>query len=176
METGAVTQTQTAPSETKQAKKVTIIVFSGDLDRVLASFIIATGAASMGQEVTMFFTFWGLNVLRKEKVATKGKGLMRRMLSWMNKGGTNRLPLSKFHMFGAGTAMMKKLMQESKMPSVEEMFKLAKQMGVKIIACTVTMGVLGIDKETLRDEEIDGYAGVVTYLAEAQQASVNLFI
>jgi len=93
METGAVTQTQTAPSETKQAKKVTIIVFSGDLDRVLASFIIATGAASMGQEVTMFFTFWGLNVLRKEKVATKGKGLMRRMLSWMNKGGTNRLPL-----------------------------------------------------------------------------------
>lgn len=169
-------QTSATVAEAKQKKKLTIIVFSGDLDRVLASFIIATGAASMGQEVTMFFTFWGLNVLRKEKAPTKGKGLMRRMLGWMNKGGTNRLPLSKFHMYGAGTAMMKKLMQESKMPTVEEMFQLAKQMGVKIIACTVTMGVLGIDKETLRQEEIDGYAGVVTYLSEAQQSSVNLFI
>lgn len=175
METAA-TENLTLTNQASQAKKLTIIVFSGDLDRVLASFIIATGAASMGQQVTMFFTFWGLNVLRKEKVATKGKGLMRRMLGWMNKGGTNRLPLSKFHMYGAGTAMMKKLMKESKMPSVEEMLQLAKQMGVKIIACTVTMGVLGIDKQTLRDELIDGYAGVVTYLAEAQQSSVNLFI
>jgi len=159
----------------KTKKKVTIVVFSGELDRVLAAFNIATGAASMGMEVTLFFTFWGLNVLKKNDARNTAKGWMKKMLGAMNKGGTNRLPLSKFHMGGMGTWMMKKLMKQHHMPTVDEMIALGKQMGVKFVACTITMGMMGISKEMLRPE-IDVYAGVVTYLAEAQESSVNLFI
>ncbi len=173
---------QTAPSVepaavvTKETKnKVTIVVFSGELDKVLAAFNIAAGARAMGKEVTLVCTFWGLNVLRKNNAKNTAKGWMKRMFGWINTGGTEKLPLSKFHMRGAGTSMMKKLMLQHKMPSPEEMLVLSKEMGVKIIACTITMGIMGIEKSALRDE-IDSYAGVITYLAEAEQSSVNLFI
>ena len=159
----------------KTKNKVTLVVFSGELDKVLAAFNIATGAASMGKEVTLFFTFWGLNVLRKNGAKNTAKGGMKRMLGWMNKGGTDKLPLSKFHMGGIGTSMMKTLMRRHKMPPVEEMLGLAKELGVKIVACTITMGIMGIEKESLRPE-IDSYAGVVTYLSEAEESTVNLFI
>jgi len=162
-----------ATKETKN--KVTIVVFSGEIDKVLAAFNIAVGAASMGKEVTLFFTFWGLNVLRKNNAKNTAKGWMKRMFGWMNKGGTEKLPLSKFHMAGAGTSMMKTLMRRHKMPSPEEMLILAKELGVKIVACTITMGIMGIEKSALRDE-IDIHAGVITYLAEAEESSVNLFI
>ncbi|MDP1809304.1 MAG: DsrE/DsrF/DrsH-like family protein [Actinomycetota bacterium] len=161
--------------ERKTKNKVTIIVFSGELDKVLAAFNIATGARSMGMDATLFFTFWGLNVLKKNDAGNTAKGWMKKMLGWMNKGGTDRLPLSKFHMHGMGTWMMKKLMREHKMPSVDEMMVLGKELGIKFVACTITMGIMGIEKEALRPE-IDSFAGVVTYLAEAQESSVNLFI
>ncbi len=156
-------------------KKVTIVVFSGELDKVLAAFNIATGAASMGMECTLFFTFWGLNVLKKNDAKNTASGLMKRMLGRMNKGGSQRLPLSKFHMRGLGTWMMKKLMSQHKMPTVDEMISLSKELGVQFMACTITMGIMGIEKEALRPE-IDKFVGVVTYLAEAQESSVNLFI
>jgi peroxiredoxin family protein len=157
------------------AEKVTLVVFSGELDKALAAFNIAIGAASMGMEVSMFFTFWGLNIIKKNKGSIKSRGIMRKMLNFMNRGGSKRLPLSKFHMFGLGKWMMGKLMRNVKSPSLEEMMALAKKSGVKFIACTTTIGMMGISKEAFIPE-VDSFAGVATYLAEAREGRVNLFI
>ena len=156
-------------------EKVTLIVFSGEMDKALAAFNIAIGAASMGMEVSMFFTFWGLNVIKKNQGSIKSRGLMRRMLNFMNRGGSRRLPLSKFHMLGLGKWMMGRLMRDAKFPPLEEMMALAKEMGVKFIACTTSMGIMGISKEAFIPE-VDSFAGVATYLAEAKEGKVNLFI
>ena len=156
-------------------KKVTIVVFSGDLDRVISAFIIATGAASMGFEVVMFFTFWGLNVLKKNEGSIPAKGLLRKMMSKMNRGGSKRLPLSKMDMYGVGRRIMKKLMRQSGMPTVDELLSIAKSMGVKLIACTTTMGVMDVPRGVLRPE-VDTVAGVSTYLGDASEGNVNLFI
>ncbi|RJQ55088.1 MAG: hypothetical protein C4521_03240 [Actinobacteria bacterium] len=162
-----------------EAKKMTIVLFSGELDRALASFILATTAASMGMEVTMFFTFWGLNVLKKNEGPAAGRGFMRKMLNRMNRGGTKRLKMSKFHMFGLGTGMMKTLMREANQPGIDELMSMAKSMGVKFIACTTSCGVMGIDVKNpvaFRTELVDSYAGAATYLGKATDAQVNLFI
>ena len=97
--------------------KLTLVVFSGELDKALAAFIIATTGASMGMEVTMFFTFWGLNIIKRNQGGIKSQGLMRKMLNMMNRGGSKRLKLSRFNMLGLGTWMMKRLMKESRYPS-----------------------------------------------------------
>jgi len=159
-------------AEAPQGK--TIIVFSGDLDKVIASFIIANGAASMGREVTMFFTFWGLNVLRKEKKQHIKKPFIDAMFSKMMPRGVNKLKISKMNMGGAGTAMMKKVMRDKNVDSLADLIKKAVENGVKIIACTMSMDVMGITKEEL----IDGieFAGVGTYLGSAEESNVNLFI
>lgn len=151
-----------------------MIVFSGDLDKVLASFIIANGAASMGRKVTMFFTFWGLNALRKtEKVRIK-KSFLDSMFGAMMPRGTGKLKLSKMHMGGMGTAMMKKVMKDKNVDSLEDLIKQAMENGVNIVACTMSMDVMGLTK----DELIDGidYAGVASYLSHAEESNVNLFI
>jgi len=156
-------------------EKVTLAVFSGDMDKALAAFNIAIGAASMGMEVSMFFTFWGLNIIKRNEGSIRSKGIMRKMLNIMNRGGSKRLPLSKFHMFGLGKWMMKRLMKDQNSPQVEEMITMAKDMGVKFIACTTSIGIMGISKEAFIPE-VDSYAGVATYLAEAREGKVNLFI
>jgi peroxiredoxin family protein len=158
-----------------EKEKVTIVVFSGELDKALASFNIATTAASMGMDVTMFFTFWGLNVIKKNEGRLKSKGLMRKMLNWMNRGGSQRLGLSRFHMFGLGTWMMKKLMSEERMPSFEDSIAMAKRLGVKFIACTNSMGVMGLGEDAFIPE-VDSFAGAATFLGEARKGTVNLFI
>ena len=152
----------------------TIIVFSGDLDKVLASFIIANGAAAMGRPVTMFFTFWGLNVLRRASKVKVDKTFIEGMFGAMMPRGTGKLKLSNMNMFGMGTRMMKGIMKKKNVSSLEELIKKAQQNGVKIVACTMSMDVMGIRKEEL----IDGidYAGVGTYLADAEESNVNLFI
>jgi peroxiredoxin family protein/TusA-related sulfurtransferase len=152
----------------------TIIVFSGDLDKVLASFIIANGAAAMGRPVTMFFTFWGLNVLRKASKVKVEKSLIEGMFGAMMPRGTGKLTLSKMNMLGMGTKMMKGIMKKKNVSSLEELIKKAQENGVKIVACTMSMDVMGIRKEELIDN-ID-YAGVGTYLADAEESNVNLFI
>jgi peroxiredoxin family protein len=157
------------------AEKMTLIVFSGDMDKAIAAFNLAIGAASIGMEVSMFFTFWGLNVLKKNEGAIKSKGIMRKMLNFMNRGGTKRLGLSKFHMFGMGKWMMGKLMRNVKSPSVQELLIMAHQSGVKFIACTTTIGMMGLGKEAFIPE-VDSYAGVATYLADAKDGRINLFI
>ena len=157
------------------AEKVTLVVFSGELDKALAAFNIAIGAASMGMEVSMFFTFWGLNIIKRNEGRIQSKGIMRRMLNFMNRGGSRRLHLSKFHMIGIGTWMMKRLMKDINFPQLEELMAMAKEMGVKFIACTTSMGIMGISKEAFIPE-VDSFAGVATYLAEAKEGKVNLFI
>ena len=163
------------PEKTVEKEKLTIVVFSGELDKALAAFIIATTGASMGMDVSMFFTFWGLNILKKNEGAAGGKGLMKKMLNFMNRGGSKRLKLSKFHMFGMGTAMMKKFMKESRVPSIDEFIKMAKDMGVKMIPCSTTCGVMGIGEGAFR-EEVGSLAGAAFFLNEARQSKVTLFI
>ena len=159
----------------KKPERVTLVVLSGDMDRVMAALIIATGAASMGMRVTMFFTFWGLNALRRPGSSGRATDWLRRMFGVLNKGGADRLPLSRFHFWGLGTRMMKRVMQQNRMPGVPELMEVAKDLGVTFIACTTTLGLMGITKDTLV-EGVDQLAGVSTYLAEAKDAQVNLFI
>jgi len=158
-----------------EKEKLTLVVFSGDLDRALAAFIIATTAASMGMDVTMFFTFWGLNIIKKNEGSIKSKGLMRKMLNFMNRGGSRRLKLSKFNMAGLGTWMMKRLMKDIKHPTIDEMITMAHEMGVKLIACTTTLGVMGIPEDSFRSE-VENIAGAAYFLGEARQSKTTLFI
>ncbi|MFC1944509.1 DsrE/DsrF/DrsH-like family protein [Chloroflexota bacterium] len=157
------------------SEKVTLIIFSGEMDKALAAFNIAVGAASMGMEVSIFFTFWGLNIIKKNEGPIKSRGVMRKMLNFMNRGGSRRLPLSKFHMLGLGKWMMLRLMRDTRSPSLDEMISLAKEAGVKFIACTTSMGTMGIGKDALIPE-VNRFAGVATYLEEAREGKINLFI
>jgi peroxiredoxin family protein len=164
-----------ADLQASKPDRVTIVLLSGDMDRAMAAFIIATGAAAMGMQVTVFFTFWGLNTIRRKGATSSAKDWLRRMFGLLNTGGADSLPLSRFHFWGLGTKMMKKVMKQNRMPGVPELMETALDLGVRFIACTTTMGLMGITKDTLI-EGIDQFAGVTTYLAEAKQGSVNLFI
>lgn len=157
-----------------EREKFNIVVFSGDMDKVLAAFILATTAASMDMDVKMFFTFWGLNVLRKKKL-TSGKNILQKMMNFMNRGGVDRLPLSKFNMLGMGPAMMKIMMKQSKVPSIEELLQTAKDLGVKLIACTTTFGFMGFRKDDFIDG-VDSFAGAATFLGEVREGKISYFI
>ncbi len=159
----------------EKRQKTTIVLFSGEMDRALAAFTIANTAAAMGMEVTIFFTFWGLNVIKKPGAARGGQGWMRRMLNWMNSGDARRLPLSKFNFLGLGPWMMKRLMKEQRMLPLEEMVRQAKQLGVRFVACTTSIGLMGLTEDDFIPE-VDSFAGAATYLGEARLAQVNLFI
>ena len=159
----------------EEKEKLAIVMFSGDLDRALAGFILATTAASMGMEVSMYFTFWGLNIIKKNEGGIRSKGLMRKMLNFMNRGGSRRLKLSKFNMLGLGTWMMKRLMRETHMPSIDEFITMAKDMGVKLIPCTTTCGVMGLPEDAFRSE-VNSLAGAAYFLGEARNSKVALFI
>ena len=152
----------------------TIIVFDGDMDKVLASFVIANGALAMGRPVTMFFTFWGLTALRRENKLPIRKTFMEKMFGAMLPRGSKKLKLSKMNMGGMGTRMMRQIMADKNIDSLEDMMKKAMENGVKIIACSMSMDVMGIREEEL----IDGVeiGGVGTYLGDAEESDVNLFI
>jgi peroxiredoxin family protein len=156
--------------------KKTIILFSGDFDKVMAALIIANGAAAMGDEVTIFCTFWGLNILRKtEKVPSEAKKTaLQSMFGRMMPKGTKRLGLSKMNFAGAGSPMMRKATKDAGGMSLEELFDSAREQDVKFVACTLSMDILGFKEEEL----IDGieFEGVAAYLGHADEANVNLFI
>jgi len=158
-----------------EKEKLTIVVFSGDLDRALSAFMIATTGASMGMDVTMFFTLWGLNILKKNEGGWKSKGLMRKMLNVINRGGAKRLTLSKFNFLGLGTWMMKRLMKEQNMPSVDEFIKTALEMGIKLVPCSNTCGIMGVPPEAFRPGVVS-MAGAAFFLGEARKSKVTLFI
>ncbi|MEE9610194.1 MAG: DsrE/DsrF/DrsH-like family protein [Desulfatiglandales bacterium] len=159
----------------EKKEKLTIVMFSGDLDKALAGFILATTAASMGMDVSMYFTFWGLNIIKKNEGSIRSKGLARKMLGILNRGGSRRLKLSKFHMFGLGTWMMKGLMKDTNMPSVDEFITMSKEMGVKLIPCSTTCGVMGLPEDAFRGEA-DSLAGAAYFLGQARNSKVTLFI
>jgi peroxiredoxin family protein/rhodanese-related sulfurtransferase/TusA-related sulfurtransferase len=169
---GSPIQDRCAASRT--ARKKTMVVFSGDLDKVLAAFIIANGAATMGNEMTLFFTFWGLNALRKDGPQAAGKALLDRMFGLMMPRGARRLKLSKMNMLGAGTGMMKHVMRSKNVDSLPELMRQAMESGVKLVACSMSMDVMGIRKEEL----IDGVeiGGVAHFLGEADESNVTLFV
>ena len=152
----------------------TIVLFSGDLDKALASLIIAQGARAMGKNVTIFATFWGLNLLRKPKGGKVKKPFVEKMFGWMMPKGAKKMKISKMNFGGAGTAMIKGVMKKKNVRALEVQLQDAMKSGVNFIACTMSMDIMGIRKEEL----IDGidYAGVATYLAESENAGVTLFI
>ncbi len=154
--------------------KATIIVFSGELDKALAAFTIATGAASSNMDVTMFFTFWGLNIVKKNSFM-KGRSIKQKMMNTMNNTTADSLPLSKFNILGIGPVMMKLLMKDVRFPQIKEMIETAKGLGVKFIACTTTIRMMGLTKEDFIPE-VDDFAGVATYLKIARESKLNLFI
>jgi len=156
------------------ANAKTMIVFSADLDRAIAAFVIANGAAAMGQHVTMFFTFWGLNILRRKDPKPTKKNLIERMFGWMLPKGVDALKLSRLNMGGLGTLMMKGVMKSKKIDPLPELVRTAVNNGVKLIACQMTMDMMGIKEE----EFIDGVevGGVATYLNETDKANASLFI
>lgn len=158
----------------KEQNDKTFVVFSGDLDKTIAAFIMANGAAAMGRKVTMFFTFWGLNILRRpEKVKVK-KTFIEKMFGAMMPRGTTKLGLSRMNMGGAGAKMIRGIMKQKGISSLEELIENAKTHGVRIVACQMSMDIMGIHQEEL----IDGVelGGVSTFLGSGEESDMSLFI
>jgi len=161
--------------EKKQPKdKLSMVIFSGSLDKILAAFIIASGSAAMGSEVTMFFTFWGIAALRK-KIKVK-KNLISKMFGIMLPTGSKQLKLSRMNMAGMGTAMMNNLMKKKGILSFEEMLEIAEEFEIKIFICEMSMDLMGLKPEEMLDYKYLDYCGVAKFLAEADESRNTLFI
>lgn len=154
-------------------KKATIVVFSGDMDKVFAAFIIATGAAAAGMDTTMFFTFWGLKAIQKGNLT--GKGFLGRMIGLMNRGGIERIGPSRFNFGGIGRWLFKKMMKDKKVVGLSELLQTAIDLDVKLLACKMSMDVMEISREDLIDEVSD-VVGVATYIKHAAESDITLFI
>ena len=165
---------QVAEQKSEQTDKLVIFAWSGELDKIWPTLILATTGAAMRKETTVFFTFWGLLPLVKNEVRLTGENWMQKMLSVMNRGGDDHLKLSKMNFAGAGPAMMSHLAKEHHVASPHELLEMAKEMGVKLIPCQMTMDLLGLKREDLIDG-LEEPAGATTALAEAQGA-ITLFI
>lgn len=152
---------------------VTIIVCSGDMDKVMAAFNIATGAAAAGKETTMFFTFWGLKALQKGNLT--GRSLFGRLMGLLNRGGINRIGPSRFNFAGIGRWMFKRMMKAHNITPLEELRKIAIDLGVKLVPCQTSMEVMEIQREHLIDEVAES-AGVATMLAAADRSRATFFI
>ena len=148
--------------------RAALVVFSGDLDRAIAAFVIATGAAAAGLETTLFFTFWGLSILKKKN----GAAISKRDL--MTPSSSESLDVSKMNYFGIGATMLRTMMKKQQVASLEDLIELARELGVRMIGCTMSMDVMGIDKAELFDGIELG--GVATFMGEAARARVSLFI
>ena len=156
--------------------KLSMVVFSGELDKQLAAMIIATGAAAMGMKVVLFFTFWATAALRDPAKHVNGKTFMGRMFGLMLPKGRGRLKLSQMHMAGAGTAMLKALMTKKNVASLDQLFDVAAQLGVEIKICEMSMSLMGFRQEEMIDYPNLEVCGVATFLANAGESSVQLFI
>ncbi|MEY9095959.1 DsrE/DsrF/DrsH-like family protein [Paenibacillus sp. RC84] len=158
----------------EQKEGTTIVLFSGEMDKAIAAFIIANGAAAYDHEVTIFFTFWGLNALRKDEPVKLKKGWLEKMFGRMMPRGPKKLGLSKMNYMGMGPKMIQHVLKKHNALTLPHLIELAQEQGIKLVACTMTMDLLGLQKEEL----LDGieYAGVAAYLGDASQAKVNLFI
>ncbi|ADI26461.1 hypothetical protein GS3922_06405 [Geobacillus subterraneus] len=159
---------------TQPKKKTTIILFSGDYDKAMAAYIIANGAAAYDHDVTIFHTFWGLNALRKEASVPVQKGFLEKMFAKMMPRGADRMGLSRMNFAGIGPKLIKKVIKKHNAMPLPQLIEMAKEQGVKLVACQMTVDLLGLKPEEL----IDGieFAGVAAYLADASEGNVNLFI
>ena len=156
--------------------RCSLVVFSGDLDKVLAAFVIATGAVAMGMDAVMFFTFWGTPMLRDKAKSVGGKDIMSKMFGAMLPKGTSQTKLSQMNMGGMGTAMMKSLMKKKNVASVEQMLEMAEELGVRIFVCEMSMDLMGFKREEMIDYKHMEFCGVAKFLEEAASSKVQLFI
>lgn len=166
----------TALQQKSPANKLSMICFSGDMDKTLASFIIATGAVAMGMDVVMFFTFWGTPVLRDKSKQVGGKDMMGTMFGKMLPKGADGVKLSKMNMGGMGTAMIKSLMKQKNVASLEQMIAMAEELGVRIFICEMSMDLMGFKREEMIHYEGLEYCGVAKFLEEAMDSKIQLFI
>lgn len=153
--------------------RITMVVFSGELDRVLAAFIIATGALAMGQQVSIFFTFWGLNALRKQRIMA-GKSAKEKMMAVMVPESTYQMGVSKMNFFGIGARMLRAMMADKNVETFEDLMNLAQDMGATMYSCTMSQDVMGICQDELRDGTEQ--AGVAAMMGDALRSKATFFI
>lgn len=153
--------------------RVSLVVFSGDLDRILEAFVIATGAIALGQQVSMFFTFWGLAGLRRKRIVS-GKRFSEKLMALLSPASSGRLPMSRMNFFGAGSRMMRSMMKDKHVASLEELMRIARRMGTRLVACETSRDVMGIrDEELVEDLE---FGGTASFLSEALRSRITLFL
>lgn len=155
-------------------KNLTMVLFSGDFDKVMAAFIVANGAIAMGKEVTMFVTFWGLDAIKKPSMNTAGRDILEKMVLWMRPKGPNKLGTSKMNFGGIGPKLFKFMMKRKKIESLQSLIDISLEYGIKIIACQMSMDVMGIKKEDLLDNIEVG--GVAAFLSSAYDSTTTLFV
>lgn len=153
--------------------RVCLVVFSGELDRVLEAFVIATGAAALGQRVSMFFTFWGLAALRRKKQLS-GKRLGEKLMAMLSPQGSRRLPMSRMNFFGVGSKMMRRVMRNKHVASLEDLMRIAQRMGTRIVACETSRDMIGAREEELIDDL--EFGGTASFLSDALRSRITLFI
>jgi peroxiredoxin family protein len=156
--------------------QLSMVVFSGDLDKILAAMIIATGAAAYDMKVKLFFTFWATAALRDPKKKVSGKNFMEKMFGMMLPKGSKKVKLSKMHMMGMGTSMIKGIMKKHKVASLPELLQTAGELGVHINICEMSMNLMGFKKEEMIDYPNMTICGVATFIADASESKVQLFI
>ncbi|HKY35869.1 MAG TPA: DsrE/DsrF/DrsH-like family protein [Polyangiaceae bacterium] len=158
-----------------QEEKLSLIVFSGSLDRLIAAFVLATGAAAMGMKVSMFFTFWGTAALRLDNVRVK-KTFLERLFGWMLPKGVSKLPLSQMNMAGGGPAMIRYIMKKNGVASVEEMIEVCKELGVELNVCTMSMDLLGMKPDELIDYPGRTFCGVAKFIETAAPGKITMLL
>lgn len=153
--------------------RVSLVVFSGELDRILEAFVIATGATALGQQVSMFFTFWGLAGLRRKRIVT-GKRLSEKLMALLSPANSDRLPMSRMNFFGAGSRLMRTMMRDKHVASLEDLMRVARRMGTRLVACETSRDVMGIrDEELLEDLE---FGCTASFLGDALRSRMTLFL
>ncbi|MCA9970058.1 MAG: DsrE/DsrF/DrsH-like family protein [Anaerolineales bacterium] len=167
-----VAELEEAPAQDVE-DRLSMVVFSGDLDKAIAAFIIATGAAAMGLQVSMFFTFWGLSVVKKQ-TKFSGKNVLEQGFAAVLPGGSKNLPLSQMSFFGAGSKIIRKLMNDHDVASLEDLIQVAREFEVRMVACEMSKELLGVHDDELMDGMEIG--GVATFVGDAARSKASLFI
>ena len=162
--------------ENNRKDQLSMAIVSGDMDKILAAMVISVAAAAMDTQVKLFFSFWSLSALRDPKKSPKGKDFISKMFGIMIPKGKDKLKLSNMNMAGMGPMMIKMLMKKQNVMSLGEMFRQAGELGVEITICEMSMGLMGFKKEEFIDYPHLSYAGAATFVADAGESSIQLFI
>jgi len=169
-------KTKVANLENSRKDQLSIAVVSGDMDKILAAMVISIAAAAMDTQVKLFFSFWSLSALRDPKKSPKGKDFISKMFGFMLPKGKDKLALSNMNMCGIGPMMIKMLMKKQNVMSLDTMFKEAGELGIEIVVCEMSMGLMGFKKEEMIDYPQLSFAGAATFVADAGESSIQLFI